>query len=879
MVTLTIDGIEVTVERGASILEAAQKAGVRVPTLCNDKRLVPYGACRLCMVEVTARGRTRTMPACFNPARDGMEVTTQSPRLTESRRMELMLLLRSHPLLCPSCDAGGNCRLQELVHEYEVPELPFPAESRHFHVDHASHFIRFNMNLCIKCGMCVRICDEVQGVNELSFVGRGMHCEVSTDFGRPLDCEFCGQCAQVCPVGAIASKWLVGTGRDFELKKTDTVCAFCSLGCVIQPGEKDGKVVWVTSPPDSHNDGNLCVKGRYGWPYVFSTERLTTPLIRKGGTLTPVDWNEALTYVAQRFNRIKSASGAESLAALGSERLTNEEAYVFGRFVRTVLGTPHLDHSGGYGYRGLVDGLMPALGYPASPNSIKELKAADVIVLLGADLYETHPVAKNDVIIASNKREAKIIVIDSIRTKLADRARISLLVPPGCEHLVAYAMLKVVIDEGLFDRAALDLRADGFDDLVASLAPYSADNVAAVAGVDAELIRQAAREYAHASRSMIVVVDGMSQRGRNVLCARAAAGLALVTGRLGKNHAGVCMFGEKTNAQGAIDMGLAPDLLPGYAAVADDAARAKFEAAWGAPIPAGPGMNAAQIVAAAAEGRISGLYVVGENPLDTYPDRELMEKALSKVDCLVVQDMFLTSTAKMAHVVLPVTAFMEKTGTFTSAERRIQRLKPVVKPLAGKSDLEVFSALAAVMGRPAMTYAGLGQVMDEIAGLAIVYGGVSYDRLRDNGICWPCVDPGDPGRRVLYEGGFPNGKAKLLPAPSPSERAGGDLPMYLIMGPLKFHSGSFSEWSSALLEVSPDAVAEMNLADMDRLGVDDGEPVRITGASGESVRIKVKSSRRALPGTVIVPQHFSAMQINRLTSWDSPVVKVRVDKV
>lgn len=879
MVTLTIDGIEVTVERGASILEAAQKAGVRVPTLCNDKRLVPYGACRLCMVEVTARGRTRTMPACFNPARDGMEVTTQSPRLTESRRMELMLLLRSHPLLCPSCDAGGNCRLQELVHEYEVPELPFPAESRHFHVDHASHFIRFNMNLCIKCGMCVRICDEVQGVNELSFVGRGMHCEVSTDFGRPLDCEFCGQCAQVCPVGAIASKWLLGTGRDFELKKTNTICAFCSLGCVIQPGEKDGKVVWVTSPADSHNDGNLCVKGRYGWPYIFSSERLTAPLIRKNGILTPVDWNEALTYVAEQLNRIKNTSGPESIAALGSERLTNEEAYVFGRFVRTVLGTPHLDHAAGYGYRGLVDGLMPALGYPASPNSIKELKGADVIVLLGADLYETHPVAKNDVISAHSKHEAKLIVIDSVRTKLADRARVSLLVPPGCEHLVAYAMLKEIIDAGLYDRAALDLRAEGFDELVASLAPYSADKIAALTGVDADLIRQAAREYAQAVNSMIVVVDGMNRLGQNILCAQAAANLALVTGRIGKDHAGVCMFGEKTNAQGAIDMGLAPDLLPGYAAVGDDTARSKFEAAWQSPIPAGPGMNAAQIMAAAAEGSIHGLYVVGENPLETYPDRALLEKALSKVECLVVQDMFLTATAKMAHVVLPVTSFMEKSGTYTSAERRIQRLVPVLKQRTGKSDLEVFSALAAVMGKPAMTYAGLSQVMDEIAGLVDVYGGVSYDRIGADGIPWPSTDREDPGKKVLYEGGFPRGKAKLIPAPAPAGPWEDGLPMYLIAGALKFHSGSFSEWSQSLTEVCPEAVAEMNSADMDLLHLDDGDAVRITGASGASIQVRVKSSRRPLVGTILVPQHFAAVQLNRLTSWDSPVVKVKVDKV
>ncbi len=437
------------------------------------------------MVEVTQRGRTRTMPACFNPVRDGMQVVTQSPKLAKSRRMQLMLLLRSHPLLCPSCDACGDCQLQNLVHEYEILELPFPRESRYFHVDNESQFIRFNMNLCIKCGMCVRICDEIQGQNELSFIKRGMECEVSTDFGRPLDCEFCGQCASICPVGAISSKWLVGTGREFELKKTDTICSFCSLGCTLTLGEKNKKVVYVTSPADSPNEGNLCVKGRYGWPYVYSTERLSKPLIRKGDSLQEVGWDEALSFVADGFKQIKDSSGPSSLAALGSSRLTNEEAYVFNRFVRTVLGTPHLDHAGGFGYRALVDGVEPIMGYPAGTNSIREIRNAKVILLLGADLTETHPVAKNEVIVATGRNRAKAIVVDATRTKLTDRlGSLWLQAPLGFEHLIVNAMLKWVIDEGCYDKEALNLRVEGLDDLVKSLQDYTADKVAQLTGVE-----------------------------------------------------------------------------------------------------------------------------------------------------------------------------------------------------------------------------------------------------------------------------------------------------------------------------------------------------------------------------------------------------------
>ncbi len=879
MVTLTIDGVKVTVERGTSILEAAQKAGVSIPTLCHDKRLIPYGACRLCMVEVTARGRTRTLPACFNPARDGMEVATHTPKLIEGRRIQLMLLLRSHPLLCPSCDAAGDCRLQQLVHEYEVPELPFDRETRYFNVDNDSHFIRFNMNLCIRCGMCMRICDEVQGERELTFIDRGMHSQVSTDFGRTLNCEFCGQCATICPVGAISSKWLVGTGREFELKKTDTTCSFCSLGCTLSLGQKDRKVVYVTAPPDSANEGNLCVKGRYGWPYMYSEQRLTKPLIRKDGTLQEVEWNEALNFAAERLKKIKDASGPAKLAALGSDRLTNEEAYVFNRFVRTVMETANLDHGGGYAYRALLDGLEPALGYPASTNSIREIRNADVMLLFGADLTESHPVAKNEVILATGRKRAQVIIVDAIRTKLTDRPGMFLHVPPGMEHLIANAMLKYILDEGLFDKTALDLRGEGLEELKASLSDYTLENVGGLTGVDPDLVREAAKSYAQAERSLIVLTAGMNRLGSDVELARAAANLAVVTGRYGKDGCGVYVFTEKANSQGAVDMGLAPDLLPGFHRIEDETARAKFEAAWGAPLPKEKGLNAHEMLAKADIGEIKGLYVVGENPVETYPDRAAVEGALGKLDFLMVQDMFLTSTAKLAHVVLPVLSFGEKTGTFTSSERRVQRLRPVFKSASAKSDMEIFTALAALMGNPSLTYAGLEQVMDEIAGLVEVYRGISYDRIAESGLQWPCVDPEDPGKSILYEGGFPGGKAHLLPASPLPQSVDGNPPMFMIPAVLKFHSGSMSAWSPSLRAACPEALAEMNPKELRSMGLKEGDLVRITTAAGDAVQVRIKGSRRAMPGSVIVPHHFSALKLNTLTRWYQPVVKVRVEKV
>ncbi len=880
MVTLTIDGVEVSVERGTTILEAAEQAGIRIPTLCHDKRLIPYGSCRLCMVEVTARGRTRTMPACFNPARDGMEVATQTEKLNSSRRMQLMLLLRSHPLLCPSCDAAGDCRLQDLVHEYEVGAPPFARESRYFHVDNESHFIRHNMNLCIRCGMCVRICDEVQGQRELSFIKRGMESEVSTDFGRPLDCEFCGQCASVCPVGAISSKWLVGTGRQFELKKTDTTCAFCSLGCTLTLGEKNDKIVYVDSPHASPNEGNLCVKGRYGWPYVYAEQRLSKPLIRKNGSLQEVDWNEALSFVAEGLMKVKTASGGTSLAGLGSARLTNEEAYVFNRFVRTVMETPNLDHGGGQAYKPLTGAFGPILGYPAGTNSVRELRDADVILLFGADITETHPVAKNEVIIANGRKKSRPIVVDSMQTKLTERmGSLFLQVPPGTEYVIANAMLKWIVDQDLVDKKALDLRAEGFDELVASLADYTVENAARVTGVTADLITQAAKAYAEAANAAIVLTSGLNRPAETVELAQAAINLALVTGRVGKRSCGVHFLGEKANSQGAVDMGLSPDLLPGFNRMDDEAAREKIAKLWDAPLPEGKGLSAREMLAKAESGDIRGLYVVGENPLESYPGRAQVEKALTSLEFLVVQDMFMTSTAKLAHAVLPVASFAEKSGTYTSTDRRVQRLTPALKNTAVKSDLEIFTALAAMMGKPSLTYAGPERVMEEIAGLVEVYAGITYGRLGTRGLVWPCVDAEDPGKELLYEGGFPGGKARLAPAPPLKELSGDGLPMYLIPAILKFHSGSMSEHSASLLEVCPAGSAEMNFKDLKALGLKDGDTVTITSGNGASMQVKAKWSRRAVEGSVIVPYHFSALKLNTFTEWDQPVVKVKVEKV
>ncbi len=876
MVTLTIDGVEVSVERGDSILDAANKAGVRIPTLCNDKRLIPYGACRLCVVEVTQRGRTRIMPACFNPARDGMVVATHTPALIESRRIELAFLLRSHPLLCPSCDAAGDCELQNLVYEYKVNDLPFPRETRFFHVDNDSHFIRHNMNLCIKCGMCVRICDEVQGQNELSLIQRGLNSEVSTDFGRPLDCEFCGQCASICPVGAIRSRWLVGTGRDFELKRLTTTCAFCSLGCQLTLGLKGDEVVYVTSPPAGPNEGNLCVKGRYGWPYIYSERRLDKPSVRKNGELSPTSWEDAAGYAAGKLKKIISEYGPASVAALGSERITNEEAYVFNRLIRGVIGSPNIDHAGGYAYRAAVDGLMPALGYPAGTNAIREIRKSDVILLVGADLTESHPVAKNEVILATGRHRARAIVIDSMRNKLTERFGEFLGVNPGTEHVLLNGMARYIIDSDLYDKVFVERLTSGFDELKASLADYGLDKVSEITGVPSDSIERTAKEYVEAPLATIILTESMSQISYNVEKAKAAANLALLTGKLGKEGGGIHIFGEKANYQGAIDMGLGPDLLPGHLSISDEAARTKFEAAWSCELSKDLGLSACEILKKAESGEIKALYIVGENPLETYPDKDQVERALSNLELLIVQDIFPTTTAEKAHVVFPAVTFAEKEGTFTGADRLIQRVNAILPIRSGKPDLEIFEIMAAKLGKP-FNYSGPAEVMDEIASLVDVYEGVSYFKLALGPVAWPCLEPDDPGKPILYEGGaYPKGKAVFQPAPAKPNAV--ETGVYIVPTVLKFHSGSFSTWSGSLMDVCPDYQVEMSHNDMKAQGLTENSIIRIS-ADGISVDAKVKKSRRPLDGTIIMAPYFPHLKLNSFLRRETPVTKVKIEKV
>lgn len=878
---MTIDGIEVSVERGATILEAAEKAGVKIPTLCHDKRLIPFGACRMCVVEL--KGRRGLTPACFNPARNGMEVLTNTPTVIEARKLQLQLILRHHPLDCPVCEAGGACKLQNLVMEYGIEEIPFPREAPRFPVDLRSHFIKRDTNRCILCGCCVRICNEVQGVNELSFVNRGIRTEISTDFGRPLDCEFCGQCVSACPVGALVYKPIGPMGRPWEVARTESVCAFCGLGCSMVLETKRGKVIQVSSRYDiGTNEGNLCVKGRFGWTFVQAEDRLTKPLIRDGQRWAEVSWGEAIERVTGHWREILSHGGGGALAVLGSARLTNEEAYVLQRLARGVLGTPNLDHGAGLSYAALLDGVGPVLGYAAATNGIRDIREADVILAVCGDFKETHPVAKNQVVLASGRRKSRVIVLDHVHTSLCDLAGAdAIFVRPGTEGLAIRGMIRCILDEGLWDRAFVENRTEGIEKLREALGALDLETVAERTGASGSQLREAAKAFAQAGTGCILMSLGTLNVGDPVDVARAAACLAALVGKVGRKGCGLHIYGEKANSQGALDMGLVPGLLPGYVSLVDQEGRKAFEDLWQVSLPQSEGRGARAILEGCEGGPVQGLYVVGENPVGTYPDRAWVERALGKVGFLVVQDLFMSETAKLAHVVLPAASFAEKDGTFTSVDRRIQRLRKALAPADGaKTDLDIFMELAAAMGA-AFPYRGPEDVLEEIGRGVVLYKGIKWGEIPSGGLAWPLQgEAGPKGTPDLYAEEFPHGRARLELKPwsdGPLQGNGKDFPWILHPQTRWFHSGTFSTWSPSLMEVCPGPTVLLHWEDAEEVGLHDGDQARVISARGEVVA-PVTTRVRGPRGVVQVPHHFKDQALNRLVGWEEGTVRVRVEK-
>ena len=909
MITLTIDGQSITASPDATVLEAALAHGIDIPHLCYHPELKPSGGCRLCLVEV--EGRPTATPSCGLLCQEGMVIRTQSERLTKMRRDIIDLFVSDHPLNCVVCDKNGACDLQRYAYEYGVSATSYGFElSRSLYQDD-NPFILRDHQYCILCGKCVRVCDEVVGANALDYVGRGFSSHIATPFDWPMadsTCVFCGSCVQVCPTAALLPVTRLGKGREWELTRTRTVCGYCGVGCGIEYATKKGEILYAQGFPEAPVNGEfLCVKGRFGWDFATSKERLTHPLVRHSFAerwqtptldpaalpsafippdFVPVSWETALDLVATQLAATVQVHGPDAFAALASARCTNEENYLFQKLVRATIGTNNVDHCARLCHASSVTGLGMAFGSGAMTNPIRDIRDADCILVTGSNTTESHPVISYEVVRAV-KGGANLIIIDPRRINLVQHATLFLQPKPGSDIFIFLAMAHVILREGWADTAFIQARTEGF-------AEYSPDVAALASGVPAALIERAARLYALGERADQGATNGASGRGRSTILyamgitqrtngtdlVLTLANLALLTGQIGKPATGVNPLRGQSNVQGACDVGCLPDVLPGYQRVTDAEKRQAVARAWGMDeLPGEVGLTVVEMMKAAIAGQVRAMYIMGENPMLSDPNLSHVEEALRSLDFLVVQDIFLSETARLAHVVLPAASWLEKDGTKTNTERRVQLLTPVLTaPGQALPDWQIVCALGArldeKLGRVEAgqanrwRFASTAAIMDEIARVSPIYGGIQYQRLAGAGLTWPCPDPQHPGTPILHTQRFTRGLGKFHPvkAQLPAEQPDAEYPLILTTGRVlyHYHTGTMTRRSEGLAWREPRGYAEINEQDAAAAGIRDGAQVIVASRRGE-VRTQARISQRVAPGVVFLSFHWKEAPANLLT--------------
>jgi len=869
---LSVNDITVEVPADATVLDAVRAAGAVVPTLCFDKRLSPQGSCRVCLVGVAGG---RAIPACTTPAAEGMVVHTDEPAARRSAQLALELLVSQLPARALDVPAERSELVRACQH-FGVTQSRFDGATRNQGIDHSHPYVKLDRDLCIACNRCVRMCAEVQGTFALTLAGRGFDTVVAAGTGGPWvssPCVACGGCVDSCPSGALSEPGLLDP-RPIS-RTTTTTCGYCGVGCSLQVHVRDEQVAAVTPVHGAPvNRGHACIKGRFAHAFTRSRERLTTPLLRRGGRdapLEPASWEEALTVVATRLAAIRDRHGPDAIGMISSARATNEENYLAQKFARAVLGTNNVDNCSRLCHAPSAVGLTASFGYAGGTNSVDDLDDTDCILIAGANPTEAHPVigARIKQLVL---RGARLVVIDPRRIDLADMADVHVQAKPGSNVAVFNGIARVLLDEGYADEDFLRARGSGLAELTALLRDYPVDGTARLAGVQPEALVTAARLYGRAQRPAIVYGLGITEHAHGTDGVRTLANLAILKGAVGTSGCcGVLSMRGQNNVQGASDMGALPDMLPGYQHVTDAEIRARFGRSWGTTVPDRPGLRILEMFESAIAGRVRAMYVIGEDIAQTDPDSGNVRKALAACDLVVSHDLFLSRTAELADVVLPAVSFLEKDGTFVNFDRRVQRVRPALSP-PGKAtpDFDILRLLARAMG------ADLGcqtpaDAMVECATLTPTFAGISHARLdRDGPLHWPCHGADQPGQGRLYLDSFatPDGRAALaarryLP---PGEQPDAAFPYLLITGRRLEHynSGSMSRRTPnsrlrprELLDLHPDDARELHLAE--------GDLVEVTSRRA-TVTFPVHLTDTVIPGELFTTFSFPDTPTNALTS-------------
>jgi formate dehydrogenase alpha subunit len=828
---------------------------------------------------VKIEGRKAMAAACCTTVEEGMVVSAFDDEIEGYRKITLELLLAEHNYDCGICASNGECELQDLAFRYNLGNdydkkrtIPTIWKDVRMPVDTSSPVLVYDATRCIKCGRCVAACDEVQEKQVLGFLHRGFGTFISPEMGMwsKSSCDGCGECVQACPTAGLTERPIVERFRSFEVDRhVRTTCVYCGVGCQLDLWIKGGRIVRVRGVDTEPNRGRLCVKGRFGYQFIENPDRLTTPLIRRDGELVEASWDEALELVARRFGEIRDKNSSSALAGLSSAKCTNEENYVFQRFIRATLGTNSVDHCARLCHAPTVAGLGRAFGSGAMTNSIPELADADCILVTGSNVTETHPVTSTYIKNAVRKG-AKLIIIDPRRIDLVSKSTIWLRQKSGSDVAWINGMLNVIIEEGLADRTFIDSRTEGFEELKTLVASYTPERVEEISGIPAEKLREAARIFAGSERSSIIYAMGITQHITGTDNVLSLANLAMAAGQIGRRSTGVNPLRGQNNVQGACDVGALPDVYPGYMKVNLPEAAEKFQAAWGVEkLSLEPGLTVTEIMNGALDGSVKGLYIMGENPMLSDPNLRHVEEALEAIDFLVVQDIFMSETARYADVVLPAASFAEKEGTFTNSGRSVQRVRAAVPaPGLARADWEIICDLSNRMGSP-MNYSGASAIMDEIASVSTIYGGISHARLDKEEIHWPCPSADHPGTLFLHGESFKRGKGKFHPVDwiPPAELADKIYPFVLSTGRMlyHYHTATMTRRSVPLNSFAPEAYVEIHPEDLKELGGSDGCRVKVTSRRG-TIDIFARASGKVDRKVVFIPFHFHESPANMLTN-------------
>jgi formate dehydrogenase major subunit len=881
-VTLSIDGVAVTVPEGTSVMRAAMDAGVKVPKLCATDMLESFGSCRLCLVEI--EGRKGYPASCTTLVEAGMKVRTQSSKLAKLRRGVMELYISDHPLDCLTCPANGNCELQEMAGVVGLREVRYGYEGEN-HLssakDESNPYFTFDPTKCIVCSRCVRACEEVQGTFALTVDGRGFASVIAagpTDFLKS-ECVSCGACVQACPTSTLMEKSIIDAGQPDHSEVT--TCAYCGVGCSFRAEMKGSEVVRMV--PDKNgkaNHGHSCVKGRFAWGYATHPDRIRTPMIRKKITdpWQEVSWDEAINYAASEFKRIQQTYGRGAIGGITSSRCTNEETYLVQKLVRAAFGNNNVDTCARVCHSPTGYGLKTTLGESAGTQDFDSVSKADVVMVIGASPTDGHPVFASQM--KRRLREgAKLIVADPRTIGLVRQPHVEadyhLQLRPGTNVALINSLAHVVVTEGLVKDDFVRTRCEPaqfekWKTFVAE-ARNSPEAMEAVTGVPAAQIRGAARLYASVPNAAIYYGLGVTEHSQGSTMVIGIANLAMATGNIGREGVGVNPLRGQNNVQGSCDMGSFPHELPGYRHISDAATRSLFEGEWNVRLDSEPGLRIPNMFDASIDGSFLGLYVQGEDVAQSDPDTHHVTAALSALECLVVQDIFLNETAKFAHVFLPGSSFLEKDGTFTNAERRISRVRKVMPALAGMSDWEVTMALSTAFGYP-MHYNHPSEIMDEIARLTPTFHGVTYEKIDKLGsIQWPCNDAAPEGTPVMHVQEFVRGKGKFVITEyvPTEERTNSKYPLLLTTGRIlsQYNVGAQTRRTANVMWHDEDKL-ELHPHDAEQRGINDGDWVGIRSRAGETV-LRAVITERIQPGVVYTTFHHPFSGANVVTTDNS----------